>query len=214
MTTLAAAEAYSVLPAVEIIVNLSRYYQSFSQPRATFDVDARLCHGNKDARITLVEFSDFECPYCAAVVPVLKNVLQQRPDVRVCYRPFPLSMHPNARSAAAAALFAAKNGRFWDMHDLLFENQRQLDRASLRRWAQSLRLDANAMDKAIDSGQFDAVIEASKEEGTRAQVRGTPSVYINGRKMELGLSEAYLLHAIDDEAAFLANGNTWASHAP
>ena len=210
MARLAASEAKEGFPATEIILNLSRYYQSFSEPRAPFTPDARLCHGNAIARITLVEFSDFECPYCAAVAPVLKEVVKARPDVRVCYRPFPLPMHPHAKAAAAAALFAARQGKFWPFHDQVFENQQRLDIKTLRQIALSLQLDAQAMEKAIDQGTFDDVLEAAKQEGTLAQVRSTPSIFINGRKMTLGFSLEYLVHAIDDEAEWMANGQSWA----
>ncbi len=211
MALLAAGEAADGTPAVEIIVALSKYYQSFREPRSSFTVDDRLCQGPKDAKLTLVEFSDFECPYCAAIRPMLAELVKARTDLRVCYKPFPLSGHAHAMPAGQAALFARDHGKFWQMHDALFENQTALSVATIKQLATKLGLDAAALGKAIDSGKYLDELNASKEAGKTAGVDATPSIYVNGRKLTLAPNPAALAHTLDDELEWLTNKSGWAA---
>lgn len=211
MALLAGAEAAAGAPAVEIIVALSRYYLSFREKRHTFTLDERLCLGEKDAKITLVEFSDFECPYCAAAVPMLKEALERAKGARVCYRPYPLPGHPHSLPAAQAALFARDQGKFWQMHDALFENQTSLDVPTIVRLGVKLGLDGAALKKAIDSGKYVEEISASREQGRGAGVESTPSVYVNGRKLTLGINPEVLVHTVGDELEWTTHGNAWAA---
>src|SRR5256885_15286368 len=102
MASLAASYAADGQPAQEIINALAKYNLSFGAKRFPFKIDERTCKGAKDARVTLVEYSDFECPYCAAARPMLEELLKARPQIRLCWMPFPLSLHPNAIPAGQA----------------------------------------------------------------------------------------------------------------
>ncbi len=140
-------------PAQEIINAIAKYNMSFGMKRHSFKVDDRTCRGPKDAKVTLVEFSDFECPYCGAARPMLEELQKVRPQVRLCWMPFPLSAHPNAIPAGQAALFARDAGKFWAMHDALFINQMSFtEEASSRSWRASMGLDDKALGKAMGSG--------------------------------------------------------------
>jgi hypothetical protein len=130
---------------------LNRYYGSFAaKERSAVDAAASPCRGSQTAAVTLVEFSDFECPHCASARPLLEEAAA-RSDVRLCFKPFPLKFHEHARPAAEAALFARDHGKFWEMHDTLFEHQQALDGASLVSYANDLGLDGAALQAALKS---------------------------------------------------------------
>ncbi len=211
MALLAASETAAGVAATDVIIELSKYYQSFSERRASFKVDDRQCFGAKDAPVTLVEYSDFECPFCAVARPMLQDLVKARKTARVCFAPFPLSGHPNAMPAAQAALFARDKGKFWEMHDLLFENQMTLSPTEIRRLASTLGLDPRELGKATDAGKYVDELNASKDAGKAAGVDHTPSVYVNGRLLNLGLSPVMLEHTVDDELEWQANKGAWAA---
>jgi protein-disulfide isomerase len=138
--------------------------------------------GPGDARITIVEFSDFECPYCALAVKQVKTLMAAYPkDIRLFYKQFPLSMHPHAQLAAEAALAAQEQGKFWEMHDMMFSNFRKLSRENLLAWAQEIGLDADKFKAELDSGKFAAAVKKDTSEGDAAGVYGTPAFFINGK---------------------------------
>jgi protein-disulfide isomerase len=210
MTRLAAALARDGVGGVEIINVLGKYYQSFRSARAEVKLDPRMCRGAKDAAVTVVEFADFECPFCAAARPLLERFAEKNAArVRFCYATFPLQGHPNAIPAGQAALFARDQGRFWQMHEALFEHQDDLGPAALRRLAQSVGLDGAALQKAIDAGKYLDELNAMKAQGKAAGVTGTPALLVNGRRFELGLSEDLLEHTIDDELEWISGQNAW-----
>lgn len=211
MALLAAAEAAAGVPGLDIIVELSKYYQSFREPRASFKVHPQMCMGPSDAPVTLVEFSDFECPHCAAARPMLEEFARSNPKVRLCYQPFPLASHPNAVAAGQAALFARDKGKFWAMHDLLFENQLSLNPARIKQLAAQAGLDPNELAKAMEAGKYKDELTASKEAGKAAGVDATPAIFINGRKLTLGLSQELLTHTVEDELEWIANRSAWAA---
>lgn len=211
MATLAAAEASAGTPATEIILQLSRYYASLGEKRQAFKVDDRLCQGKKDAKVTVVEFSDFECPYCAAARPMLSKLVAGRPEVRLCYLPYPLPAHPNAMKAAQAALFARDRGKFWPMHDAMFESQADLGIARLKELAQKIGLPPDELGKALESGKYSEELDASRAWGKAAGVDATPALFVNGRKLGLGLTVETLSHAVDDELEWVRGGNAWAA---
>ncbi|MDJ0851448.1 MAG: thioredoxin domain-containing protein [Myxococcota bacterium] len=137
--------------------------------------------GPEDARITIVEFSDFECPFCRRVIPTLDAILEKYPgDVRVVYRNMPLRNHQRARPAAEAALCANEQGKFWAYHDRLFENTRKLGDEDLLRYAEELELDAAAFSKCYEEKRFAHQVETDMEDGARAGVSGTPAFFVNG----------------------------------
>ncbi|MBS2031416.1 MAG: thioredoxin domain-containing protein [Deltaproteobacteria bacterium] len=194
----------------EINTSLNKYYTAFAaSERVPLSVDDGMCRGPADAKVTIVEFSDFECPFCRLARPVLESLVTPNGMVRLCFKPFPLKMHPHSDLAAEAAYFAKAQGKFWPMHDAMFEHQEALDVSDLQRYASDAELDPHRLMEAIQSNAFQSLIEASKEEGHRAKVKGTPSIFINGRDYELPMSAEDLTHAIDDELEWQTNGGKW-----
>ncbi len=157
-------------------------------------------HGSVAATVTVVEFSDYECPHCAAAIPLLRQIerdLEGR--IRVVHMNFPLSGHQHAMPAARAALAAGRQGKFWEMNDLLFQNQRQLETADIERYATQLSLDMTRFRADIASPEIEAQIQASRREGERLQINGTPTIFINGRRFELNLDRESLREWIQEE---------------
>jgi len=140
--------------------------------------------GPKNAPVTIIEFSDFQCPFCSRVVPTLKQIQETYGDkVRVAFKHQPLPFHQNAKLAAQAAMAAHEQGKFWEMHDKLFANQQALDRASLERYAQELGLDMGKFKAALDTNKYEAYVTADSNEGMRVGANGTPTFFINGRQV-------------------------------
>jgi protein-disulfide isomerase len=207
---LAAHGAREGAPAAEIVNALSSHYLSFRKARASVTVDARLCRGPKEAPVTVAVFSDFECPYCAAARGPLERLQASFADkVRLCFVPYPLEAHPNAVIATQAALLARDAGKFWPMHDAIFESQASLSRAKLLQLAAKVGLDVAALGKAFDSGRYLDQIEGFKKVGRASGLSSTPTIFFNGRKSTLGFSDATLAHQLEDELEQLANGNAW-----
>lgn len=149
--------------------------------KVTIDVGSSPTRGPQQAAVTLVVFSDFQCPYCAKLEPTLAQVLAAYPsDVRVVFKQFPLGMHPNARPAALASLAAGQQGKFWEMHDLLFQNSADLSRAKLEALALTLGLDVPAFVAAMDGPTLAQQVDSDLAQGRAANVRGTPSLFVNG----------------------------------
>jgi diadenylate cyclase len=156
--------------------------------------------GPRDAPVTLVKYGDYECPYCGEAHPVLKE-LQQRvgEQVRFVFRHFPLdSVHPRARLAAQAAEAAASQGRFWEMHDLLYENQNKLSEEDLIRYAAKLGLDLRRFEEDLASDHHAWRIEEDRLGGTRAGVEGTPGFFVNGVRYTGPVDVGGLLAAIEE----------------
>jgi predicted DsbA family dithiol-disulfide isomerase len=157
-------------------------------------------HGPVDAPVTIVEFSDFECPFCSRVLPALEQVKANYGDkVRLVFRQFPLNIHPNAQKAAEASLCAADQDKFWEMHDLMFAEQRQLSVADLKAKAQRLELDTAAFDQCLDSGRHAGQVQADLAAGVEAGVSGTPAMFINGIPVSGAVPYENLAELIDAE---------------
>ncbi|MBZ5608361.1 MAG: DsbA family protein [Acidobacteriia bacterium] len=138
--------------------------------------------GPADARITLVEFSDFECPYCSVAVKEVSAIMAAYPkDIKLIYKQFPLPMHPHAPLAAEASLAANEQGKFWPMHDLMFANFRKLSRENMLAWAKQIGLDVDKFKADLDSGKFRNTVKKDESDGETAGVYGTPAFFINGK---------------------------------
>lgn len=150
------------------------------QPVAIADVDPS--RGFASAPIQLVEFSDFECPYCKQLEPVLTRLRDKYGDrLRLVWKDFPLPIHSQARGAAEAARCAGDQGRFWEYHDLLFANHQSLAPDDLKRHAATMKLDLGQFAACLERGRHRAEVTADLEEGTRQGIQATPTVFINGR---------------------------------
>ncbi len=205
----AAFQASEGSAATEILNALARYNTTFSTKRMKLTVDERQCVGPKDARITMVEFSDFECPYCNAARPMIDELIKSRPQVRVCFATFPLAIHPNSTLAGQAALFARDNGKFLTLSAALFDNQTALSESLIRQLVKKVGLDEKAFDKAVSEKKYIDELNASKEAGKVGGVDSTPSVFVNGRKVTLTFSLETLLLAVDDEQDWLSGHSSW-----
>ena len=151
---------------------------------ANIDIAGAPVKGPKNAPVTIVAFSDFQCPFCSRVVPTLKEIEKQyEGKVKVAWKNQPLPFHNNARPAANAAMAANEQGKFWEMHDKLFANQGALDRQSLEKYGQEIGLDMGKFKAALDSNKFDAQITKDSNEGTALGANGTPTFFINGRQL-------------------------------
>jgi protein-disulfide isomerase len=142
--------------------------------------------GPLDAPLTLIEYGDYQCPYCAQAHETVQALIQQFGD-RLCYiyRNFPLTeIHENAEHAAEAAEAAAAHGKFWEMHDALFENQDALDDESLAEYTRNLQLDPEEILQEIESGKHARRIKADFESGVKNGVNGTPTFFVNGKRHE------------------------------
>ncbi len=139
--------------------------------------------GPAAAPVTIVEFSDFQCTFCKAVHSTIEQVVKDfSPDVRLVYRQFPLSdLHPMAEKAAEASLCAAEQDKFWQLHDLMFDEQGSLAVPDLKTKAAKLGLNSAAFDTCLDSGRYAAKIKLDLNEGARVGISGTPALFINGR---------------------------------
>ena len=166
----------------------------------TIPITGAPMQGPADARITLVEFSDFECPYCSQAANEVRAVLQAYPkDIRLVYKQFPLSTHPHANLAAAASLAAMNQNKFWPMHDKLFANFRKLSRENILAWAKELGLDLPKFTADLESPKLKAVVASDMKAGDEAGVSGTPSFYINGKHYNGPFTLASLKPILDAE---------------
>ncbi len=173
-------------------------------PRLTVSVGNSPAIGPTTAKVTIVEFSDFECPFCARAATTVRTVLAKYPnDVRLVYRHFPLPMHRNALNAAKAAVCAAKEAKFWQMHDLLFSNQSKLSPEDLRTSARNAGLDLTLFDSCFKSSDTEATIGADHDAGDSYGIVGTPAFFINGRLVNGNAALTTFTSIIDEE---LQNG--------
>lgn len=141
--------------------------------------------GPVKAKVTIVEFSDFQCPYCVVAVGKLNEVLQAYPhDVRLVFKQFPLEIHSTAALAAAAALSAHSQGKFWPLHDKMYAEFRSLSRANILSWARDMGLDPVRFQSVMDSTTTQAAVQRDMNDGLRAGVQGTPTVFVNGKKYQ------------------------------
>ena len=148
------------------------------------NVDGKPVRGTPGAKVQIVEFSDFQCPYCGAAEPAVLQVLKEYAGkVSLVYLNFPLSFHPYAEKAAEAYECALVQGKSWEYHDVLFANQNALDVQSLKKHASDLKLDSAKFDSCLDGGSKKAVVDADTQKGSSLGVSGTPTFFINGKML-------------------------------
>lgn len=179
-----------------------------AQPVQNVSVDDDPSRGNANAPVTIVEFTDFQCPACAAMHPVLDEVLKSYGDkVRFVVRDFPLNQHENARKAAEAANAANAQGKFFEYIALLFQRQKALDIPSLKKYASELGLDRARFDAALDRGVYAAEVKQDIEDGEMYGVGSTPTIFINGVQLRV-LNAEGLREAIDKAAKSASSGRS------
>ncbi len=172
--------------------------------RLQFDNTGAPTKGPAGAPVTLVEFSDFQCPFCNRFVPTLKQVEDKYGDkVQVVYRQYPIpSLHPFAFKAAEASLCANDQGKFWELHDLMFQEQSRLSVRDLKVAAGRLGMNQKDFDTCLDSGRYTEQVQKDMAEGARVGVSGTPAVFVNGIPLEGGaVPFEKVAEAIDTELA-------------
>ncbi len=157
--------------------------------------------GPENAPVKIIEFSDFQCPFCGRIEPEIEKVLKTYGNkVRLVYRQFPLTqIHPFAQKAAEASLCAKAQGKFWAMHDAMFANQSALGVDQLKATAKKLGMDSKTFDKCLDSGETAAAVAADEKAGEAAGVNGTPALFINGRFINGAVPYEQIAKVIDEE---------------
>jgi protein-disulfide isomerase len=158
--------------------------------------------GDSTAKVTLVQYSDFQCPYCSAVNPTIEQVMTDyKGQVKLVYRHFPLSFHENAQKAAEASECASAQGKFWEMHDKLFANQSKLTVADLKGYAKDLGLNTTKFNTCLDDGTYTAKVQTDETQGGQYGVNGTPATFVNGTLVSGAVPYATFKAAIDSALA-------------
>jgi len=165
------------------------------------DVEAKgPSRGPTNAAVTIVEFSDFQCPYCGREYPVIERLMKEyEGKLRLVFRHYPLDFHPFAQKAAEAAACAQDQGKFWELHDKMFSNQGKLAVADLKGYAKSLGMDATKFDKCLDSGEKKTLVDDDLKAGSAAGVSGTPAFFINGIFVNGAQPYEHMKQAVDRE---------------
>ncbi len=147
--------------------------------------------GAKDAKVTLIEFSDFQCPYSKRVQPLIEKLLKAYPDdLQQVYKNFPLRFHKEAMPAAKACVAAGLQGKFWEMEELIFENPKKLQDKDLKKYAEEIGLDPQQFEKDFNSEEVDKLVQEDLAEAKKAKVTGTPTLFLNGKRVQNRSEEA------------------------
>lgn len=182
------------------------------QPRVEVSVDDDPVRGDPNAPVTMIEFSDFECPFCARffteTLPTIEERYVATGKVRFVYRDFPIpALHAHALKAAEAGGCANEQGKFWELHDTIFENQGAMTVEDLKRYAAELGLNAPTFNTCLDSGKYADEVEADVKAGEVAGVRGTPGFFINGRLVSGAQPTGNFVQIIEEELKKAAEGS-------
>lgn len=161
---------------------------NFEPFRFRFENEGAPTAGKKDAPVELVEFSDFQCPFCQRMAPTINEIKQKYPDqVRIVYRQLPLTnIHPFAFKAAEASLCANDQGKFWELHDAMFKDQKKLAVSDLKETAKALGMDEKKFNSCLDSGRYVEQVQRDSKEAQRLGVTGTPALFVNGVLLDGG----------------------------
>jgi protein-disulfide isomerase len=186
------------------VATLKKEYkvETYLEPlRSKVETEGSPAKGPAAAPVTIVEFSDFECPFCGALFPTLKQIEAKYGDkLRIVFRQFPLTnIHPHAQKAAEASLCANEQKKFWEMHDAMFQDNKNLEVDALKQKASALKLDRASFDACLDSAKYAAAIKKDTLAGAGLGVTGTPAMFINGRLFGGVLPFENLVKIIDEE---------------
>ena len=190
----------SFIAGLETKYGVQRFLEA---PRVEVAAEGFPAKGPAEAAVTIVEFSDFECPYCSRVLPSIEQVIENYSDtVRVVFRQFPLtSIHKRAQKAAEASLCAYDQDKFWEMHDAMFDEQKSLGVDQLREKATRIGLDIEQFNSCLDDSKYAEQVATDVREGAAAGVSGTPAMFINGRFVNGAVSYDALAAIVDQELA-------------
>ncbi len=169
------------------------------EPSVRLNTDGDPVRGNPAAKITVVEFSDFQCPYCAKAVEQVKAVLAKYPNVKLVFKQFPLESHSQAALAAEASLAAQAQGKFWELHDKMYSDFRHITRDNILAWAKELGLDMTKFQADLNSHKYAARVASEEKQGEVAGVEGTPTFFINGKRLNAAFDLATVAPILADE---------------
>lgn len=197
--------------AAAVIVSIALFFliksiwpESTPVPPTNIIGSADQVKGERDAKTTLIEYSDFQCPACRAYWPLVKQAAQEFPDqIAIVYRHFPLAQHKNAKGAAQASEAAARQGKFWEMHNLLFENQKEWEQKPnpqelFEKYAQDAGLDLEKFKSDLASREIEEKVQTDYRSGLAASVNSTPTFFLNGQKLETPKSYEEFKKIIED----------------
>jgi protein-disulfide isomerase len=174
-------------------------------PRAPISMGNTPARGAANAPVTLLEYADYECPYCQQIQPVIEKLeAEYKGKIAFAYKDFPLSMHAFAQKAAEASHCAETQGKYWEYHDIL-STTKQLDPSALKNHARTLKLDVSTFDKCLDTGEKGDAVKATLTEAMNLGLQGTPSFFINGRAVSGAPSYERLRAVIAEELSALSN---------
>lgn len=173
-----------------------------AQKQYDFTLEGVPHKGPEDAPVTVVEFADFECPHCRTASAMMEQISEKYDEqVAIYFKQFPLQSHGNAEKAARASLAAHRQGKFWKMHDLIFENQQSLSGDKFDRFANRLGLNVSKFQQDMNGQEVSTAVQRDKKEGEAAGITGTPALFINGRRYAGELQPAAISQAIEAELA-------------
>ncbi|MCB9522708.1 MAG: thioredoxin domain-containing protein [Myxococcales bacterium] len=186
-----AAKFRDGLGAEQVQEAVVRKYLMDHTPTATFELGDTPFKGDPNAAITIVEFADFECPHCAHMAEVMRDFVKKNKGLKLYFKQFPLGMHPQSEKAAVATLAAHRQGKFWPMHDLCFQNQGKLSDDSYAKFAGELGLNVTKFQADMADPALAQQVARDRQEAIAAGLQGTPTLYFNGRQyMEEKTAEA------------------------
>ena len=155
------------------------------QKLAAIDYSTAPFQGKADASVIMVEYSDFECPYCSKVLPAIAQVQKGYPNMKFMFQQFPLSFHPNAQKAAEASLCANAQGKFWELHDKMYANQQAIAVADIKGYAKAISgMDATKFNTCLDSGEMAAKVSSEENDGAGIGIRGTPGFMVYSKSVK------------------------------
>ncbi len=200
-------------PEAQALLRVEAYYGSFPDNRRVEVNTDGPSKGAENAKVTIVEFSDFQCPACRAAHPGLTELVEKYPnDVRWVFKNFPLPMHQHSTAAAAAGVYAYAHHKFWETADWFFGHQELLGDDGFKAAAKAVGLDPTAFLAATTDPKELAKVEADKTEGENLKLSGTPSIFINGRQfVSMPATIEFLTWTVEDEFEWMSNGKKWAT---